>query len=141
MPGEVKAGRKDVETSAGAVVAQTYSFEGAEGGLSVSVADFPSSTIAKVDPGKLMDDLADKAVSDAKGASGRKTKIALSGSAGREIEFTLPESVVAGGGSGRVRVYLAGSRALILSAFGTKGFLDGSDAEAFFKSFKLTDGK
>ena len=44
-----------------------------------------------------------KAVADAKGTPTRQAKIALSGSAGREAEFTLPDSVVAGGGLGKAR--------------------------------------
>lgn len=141
LPAEPKAGRKDWETPIGPVVGQTFSHDGSDGGLTITTLDFPSATIAKADPSKLLDDIAVKVVSHEKGAATRTTKIALSGSAGREVEFTVPESVVAGGGVGKARVYLAGNRLLILSAVGAKSFLEGSDATEAFKTFAISGAR
>ncbi|MDB5350397.1 MAG: hypothetical protein JWN86_1644 [Planctomycetota bacterium] len=141
LPGEPKAGRKDWETPLGAAVAQVYSLDMAEGGVSITTLDFPSATIAKADPSKLLDDMSSKAVVEAKGTSPRQAKIALAGSAGREADFAVPETVVAGGGVGKARTYLVGNRILVVSAIGTKAFVEGPDVDAFLKSLKLSDGK
>ena len=103
--------------------------------------DFPASTIAKSDPGKLLDGFADKALADFQGKTTSNVKIALAGSAGREVEFTVPEAIVAGGGLGRLRVYLSGGRVVILSAVGTKSFLDSPETIDLFKTFAISDAK
>jgi len=141
LPSEPKAGRKDWETPLGPVVAQVYSLDLNEGGLSLASLDFPAATLAKADPGKLLDDLALKAIAESRGTPSRQAKIALSGSAGRETDFTVPDSIVAGGGVGKARVYLSGARVFIVSAVGTKWFVEGPEADGFFKSFQLTDAK
>ena len=141
MPADPKTGRKDWETPLGAVVALTYAAEASEGGVSVSTLDFPAATLAKADPSKLIDDMTAKVLVESKGKATKQAKIALAGSAGREVEFTVPDSVVSGGGLGRVRIFLAGGRLLIVSAVGTKGFLGSTEVTEFFKSFAITDGK
>ena len=141
LPSDPKTGRKDWETPLGAVVAQTYTAEASEGGVSVSTLDFPAATLAKADPSKLLDDMTAKVLVDSKGKATNQAKIALTGSAGREVEFTVPEAVVSGGGLGRARIYLAGGRLLIVSAVGTKGFLNSTEVADLFKTFAITDGK
>lgn len=141
LPSEPKTGRKEWDTPLGAVVAQTYTAEDLEGGVSVSTLDFPAATLAKADPGKLLDDMIARVLVDSKGKATREAKIALSGSAGREVEFTVSDAIVSGGGLGRARIYLAGRRLLIVSAVGTKGFLNSTEVGDLFKTFAITNNK
>ncbi len=137
LSGEPKADRKDWDTPLGPIVGQTYMHDQTEGGVTITTLDFPASTIAKSDPSKLLDDMAAKAVTDQKGTATKTTKIALAGSAGREVDFTVPDSIVSGGGGGKLRIYLVGSRLIIVSAVGSKSYMSGSDAIDLFQSFKL----
>ena len=141
LPGEPKATVQDVTTTAGPMTAHVYLNEGSEGGIGVSVTDFPAASFAKLDPSQLLDDTATQTALGAKGTVAKTTKIALSGSAGREVEFTLPDSVVAGGGVGKARIYLAGRRIVKVFAIGTKGYVEGPDAESAFKSFSLNESR
>ena len=141
MPSDPKTGRKDFETPLGAVVGQTYTAEASEGGVAVVTLDFPAATLAKADTSKLLDDMVVKAIVEPKGTATGATKIVLAGFAGREGEFTVPDRIVSGGGVGRTRVYLAANRMYMLTAIGTKGFLNSPDVTDFFKTFAITDGK
>ena len=141
LPSEPRAGRKDWETSIGVVVAQSYSVEGTDGAIAVFAADFPASAVARADSSRLLDELADKAVAEAKGTGAKKSKIALGGSAGREVEFALPETIVAGGGSGRVRAFLVGPRAVVVSVHGLKSYVEGPEVSSLFSSLKLVETK
>jgi hypothetical protein len=141
LPAEPKSGRKDWESPVGPVVAQTFTSEQSEGGLTITTMDFPASTIAKAEPGKLLDDFATKAFGEFQGKATTNTKMALGNVTGREVEFAVPEAIVAGGGMGRLRVFLSGGRVMILSAVGTKGFVNSPETNEFFKSFAISDVK
>lgn len=141
IPGEAKAGSKDYETTIGTVVAQTYLVEQSEGAINIATMAFPASSIAKADPAKLLDELANKALIEAKGKAIGTSKIALKDAIGKEVDFTVPEAIVSGGGLGRIRVYLVAGRVTILSAVGTKGFFDSPDTSDFFKTFAISDSK
>lgn len=135
---EPKASRKDLTTPLGLYVADSYSIEKTEGAWNLDVVEFPSASIDKIDPSKLLDGMVDQVVADHKGTTTRKVQVAQQGSAGREFEFSLPDSVVAGGGGGRARVFLRGKRIFILSLIGTKKFVAATEADAPFKSLEFS---
>ena len=141
LPAEPKGARQDVTTVVGPQVLQNFTVEQDEGALSVATLDIPASALASNDAATLLKDRAAHISGESKGTAVRITEIILGGNPGREIEFSLPDSVVAGGGLGHTRVFLVGPRFIQASAVGTKAFVSAPETDAFFRSLKLVDAK
>ncbi len=137
MPAEPKGSRKDFETPAGAVVAQVYTVERSEGTFSVTEMSFPASAIAKIDGEAFLRDMAKKF---ADGVQGKVKKYATNPARGgmksADFDLELPDSVVAGGGMAKGRVFLDKGVLQIVSAVGTSTFVESSEATDFLASFK-----
>ena len=141
LPGDPRAGRKEWTTPVGTIVARTYSLDKASGGWAIATLDFPTSALAGADKDKLLDDLAKLAYGEYRGVETKKTSVGYRGFPGREVEFVVPAAIVAGGGNGRLRVYLAGSRAVVVAAVGSKAFVAGSEVFDAFGSLKVSEVK
>ena len=71
-------------------------------------------------------------------ANGEET-ISLAGYPGRQIDFTVSDKVLPGGGYGKVQVYAVDTRLYQVAALGTPGALSNEDIETFLSSFALVD--
>ncbi|MCB0173306.1 MAG: hypothetical protein KDJ97_22475, partial [Anaerolineae bacterium] len=58
---------------------------------------------------------------------------------GRQIDFTVSDKVLPGGGYGKVQVYAVDTRLYQVAALGTPGALSNEDIETFLSSFALVD--
>ncbi|MCB0208621.1 MAG: hypothetical protein KDJ52_04810 [Anaerolineae bacterium] len=73
------------------------------------------------------------------GTSTQEEAIDLAGYPGRQIEFTVGDSVLPGGGFGTVRVYAVATRLYQVAALGTPDALSNEDVDTFLNSFALLE--
>ncbi|MCB0165221.1 MAG: hypothetical protein KDI79_13405 [Anaerolineae bacterium] len=73
------------------------------------------------------------------GAATGEESVTLAGYPGRQIDFTVSDKVLPGGGYGIVQVYAVDTRLYQVAALGTPSALSNEDIETFLSSFALVE--
>lgn len=113
------------------------------GGYIITYADLPPETL-KDGPDALLGNEAQAATSELVGndASLQEDQaIQLNGYPGRAFSFDVPDRIVAGGGSARVHVFLAGERLYTVNVIGQQEFVDKPDTDRFLDGFEIIESQ
>ena len=136
FPAKAKNETRSVKSAAGMIVSHSFVAEKADVTYLVSYRDYPAQ-VAKADPDRVLDEVADNLLSATKGAKLTvKRDIKIGPNPGKYVQFTYPAARGVAG-MGRARLYLAGSRLYTLLAIGPKDEVTKS-AQAFMQSFTLS---
>ncbi len=119
----------------GDLMVHFYAVDRGEGGYVVTWSDLPPD-VAKRDPMTLLDTEAKVAMEELGGTITASRQIAVGAFPGRAVSFDVPDRVVGGGGSARVRVFLADGRLFTAAVVGQKDFVAKPATDKFLNSFQ-----
>ena len=134
MPGTPK---EQSQAAAGTMM-KIHSVESRNGAYMLTHADLPIP--ANESPAQVqtrLDGSRDGAIGNMQGRLTGEEKITLGKYPGRDVRFDIPAEK----GSGRARIYLVGSKLIMVMAIGERNFAGSADAAKFIESVQLTGGK
>lgn len=98
---------------------------------------FDTSAMEDTEIDSILDGSRDGAVGGVGGEVTSEEFITIDESRGREIVYTVPDSVISGGGTGYLRLYLVGDMLYQVMAIGPTSGVDVDTVQFFFESFAL----
>lgn len=119
----------------------SYTVDRGLGGYIITYADLPPSAL-KDGPDAVLDTEAKAAAADLieRGATPFEDRSIVSGThPGRAFSFSVSDRIVAGGGTARVRVFLAGDRLFTATVVGQKDFVARPDTDKFLDAFQIIE--
>lgn len=139
MPGTPAVQIDVLNTPSGALDLHLFSGEAQGMRYVVGYCDYPARLVRDVTTEGLLRDVEEGTIVAARGSLMSEGPVELGSYPGRELRVKLPDSLIAGGGGYRSRLFIVGDRLyqLAVSAPATRAF--SAEADSFFASFRLMD--